>query len=308
MVKTINQSPTLTSQKQRFDYIDIARGIAIITVIFGHIFYYSSDPMKWIYSFHMPLFFFISGLCFSPKKYTLWQFIKKKAKRLLSCYVILTAITWILCLLYKDRNYALSLEFLYDFVFRGIPRGYFFGFWFITAMFVIEIVCFLAYKLISLAPKYEIFGCLVFIALFALLSAKFTDTYNGFLNSHITFFNRIYAFFHNGTELKTFTGNVMMPWSLHAVIPGCAFFFGGFLLKRIIPLIKRYQMPLFAFFLMISLALAYANADRYSQVNVYNSKIFNPILFYICAFSGIFTILILSMRINKSEILQYFGQ
>lgn len=50
----------------RFDYIDIAKGFAILTVLIGHILIYDvygfndawnvSKLVKLIYSFHMPLF------------------------------------------------------------------------------------------------------------------------------------------------------------------------------------------------------------------------------------------------------------
>lgn len=57
---------------KREKYIDIAKGIAIISVVSGHILIYNiygfndvwneSPLVKFIYSFHMPLFIFFSGL------------------------------------------------------------------------------------------------------------------------------------------------------------------------------------------------------------------------------------------------------
>ena len=54
-------------------YIDLIKGIAIITVIIGHLIQYTSVGnfnfyenyiYKFIYSFHMPLFMLISGYLF----------------------------------------------------------------------------------------------------------------------------------------------------------------------------------------------------------------------------------------------------
>lgn len=46
---------------KRLDYIDYTKGFGILLVILGHI-YDTSNPIKiWLYSFHMPLFFIISG-------------------------------------------------------------------------------------------------------------------------------------------------------------------------------------------------------------------------------------------------------
>ena len=73
--------------QNRIVYIDALRGFAILLVIVGHLiqFNYSSgieNPIfNIIYSFHMPLFFFISGYVHSfSKKYTPLSFIKKKSK------------------------------------------------------------------------------------------------------------------------------------------------------------------------------------------------------------------------------------
>jgi acyltransferase len=46
----------------RFDFIDNMKGIGILLVILGHLNFFM-DPffVDIIYSFHMPLFFFVSG-------------------------------------------------------------------------------------------------------------------------------------------------------------------------------------------------------------------------------------------------------
>lgn len=57
----------------RLRHIDIARGIAILMVVFGHSeivthsFITQGKLFKVIFSFHLPLFFFLSGLFFKPK-------------------------------------------------------------------------------------------------------------------------------------------------------------------------------------------------------------------------------------------------
>lgn len=48
-------------QKKRIDYLDIVKGIGIILVIFGHLSMRSQLTRIIVYSFHMPLFFIISG-------------------------------------------------------------------------------------------------------------------------------------------------------------------------------------------------------------------------------------------------------
>ena len=49
------------SQKTRWNYIDILKGIGIILVVLGHTDRISDDLLKWIFSFHMVLFFVVAG-------------------------------------------------------------------------------------------------------------------------------------------------------------------------------------------------------------------------------------------------------
>ncbi|WP_244834600.1 acyltransferase family protein [Clostridium sp. BJN0001] len=47
--------------KERIDYFDYVKGIAILLVIWGHLNYCNDNIRMFIYSFHMPLFFIVSG-------------------------------------------------------------------------------------------------------------------------------------------------------------------------------------------------------------------------------------------------------
>lgn len=70
---------------KRIDYIDILKGLAMILVVVGHIAFISSDTHKYIYSFHMPLFFVCYGLTYKSKKYdskTIKQIVLSKIKRI----------------------------------------------------------------------------------------------------------------------------------------------------------------------------------------------------------------------------------
>ena len=52
---------------QRMTYLDCAKGVAIILVVLGHIDMGNNPLNNWIYSFHMPLFFVLSGMLMSYK-------------------------------------------------------------------------------------------------------------------------------------------------------------------------------------------------------------------------------------------------
>ncbi|WP_367118171.1 acyltransferase family protein [uncultured Clostridium sp.] len=55
--------------KTRLNFIDILKGIAIVLVVLGHILYNQNNLIRiWLYSFHIPLFFIISGYLLNFKK------------------------------------------------------------------------------------------------------------------------------------------------------------------------------------------------------------------------------------------------
>lgn len=82
---------------KRIQYIDILRAIAIILVIIGHIPYpdFNAELHKWIYSFHIPLFFFVSGISLSFTNYqklNLKTILKKRFIHICSPYFIWTIV------------------------------------------------------------------------------------------------------------------------------------------------------------------------------------------------------------------------
>ena len=81
------------SQSNRILWVDIAKGIGIIMVVFGHMIDGNSKLGMYIWSFHMPLFFFLSGL-FMSSTLSL-QSVKKRARQLLLPCIIFTVISCI---------------------------------------------------------------------------------------------------------------------------------------------------------------------------------------------------------------------
>ena len=72
---------------KRIKWIDTAKGIGLLLVILGHL--HVPYMTTWIYTFHMPLFFFLSGVVFSGSKYTFKEFLVKKIKSLVVPYFCL---------------------------------------------------------------------------------------------------------------------------------------------------------------------------------------------------------------------------
>ena len=53
---------------QRKTYIDMAKGVGILLVIFGHAMTGENRIVSWQCTFFMPMFFICSGLCYSKPK------------------------------------------------------------------------------------------------------------------------------------------------------------------------------------------------------------------------------------------------
>lgn len=77
--------------KGRITYIDSAKGIGIILVIFGHLLSLDSPLSSIIYSFHMPFFFLVSGI-FANASGKFFPYLSKQIKRLLVPFLIVFAI------------------------------------------------------------------------------------------------------------------------------------------------------------------------------------------------------------------------
>ena len=121
---------------QRLSYIDVIKGIGILLVILQHCLgggTLGSTPglQKTIASFHMPLFFFISGFLYKKKTYK--DYLFSRMTGLVIPYGIVSIINWILlnvCIVLKK---VMSIENLFQIL-------KFEGYWFILCLIYISIV------------------------------------------------------------------------------------------------------------------------------------------------------------------------
>lgn len=74
--------------KERLSWPDLARGAAVFLVALGHSPLVAEELKCWIYSFHMPLFFFISGYFLVRKEDSVRNMIRKKACSMLPLYFL----------------------------------------------------------------------------------------------------------------------------------------------------------------------------------------------------------------------------
>ena len=146
----MNNTAEVQKGKKRFTEVDIARGIGILFVVLGHAIKQTEVSAGWIrvltyiiYSFHMPLFFCLSGFV-SAKILTMdrnmrFQYIKDRAWRLLIPYFTIG-------LIYIPIKLKLSYAAVKPFTLSDIPKLLIgqnpdVSLWFLYVLFVIEAAC-----------------------------------------------------------------------------------------------------------------------------------------------------------------------
>ncbi len=77
----------------RKEYLDIAKGIGILLMVLAHCPLVYNPIKQWIYSFHMPLFFFVAGMVWNKSSHEkrgffTWKFLYDKVLRLIiPCFI-----------------------------------------------------------------------------------------------------------------------------------------------------------------------------------------------------------------------------
>lgn len=129
-----------TGNNIRLDWADVAKGIGIFLMVMGH----SGLPMvihDWIYSFHMPFFFILSGYFFKSGKYKTVEYIVRKFRTIIVPYVFFVISIEILrfCGDSLELNIP-SPRSIQDVVVYGRDLG---ATWFLTSLFFTEIIYYL---------------------------------------------------------------------------------------------------------------------------------------------------------------------
>lgn len=132
---------------KRLYYLDNARGLALLGVIIGHIFQYDNILITWIYSFHIPLFFIISGSLLYYKDTVNKNFLDliiSRIKSILLPYIIFCFVNIIFNLILTPSLETLKWTILQTTTFFGIGAT-----WFLPALFISEIILILINKYIN---------------------------------------------------------------------------------------------------------------------------------------------------------------
>ncbi len=260
----------------RKSFIDVAKGIGIILVVLGHLDADGQISRSLIYSFHMPLFFMLSGV-FSNTKTDFFTYLKKNFLALYLPYFIFVLVDAVACVLLN----GLSIGFVaYDKAKELAGIG--FGalnrpIWFLFALFIIKI----AYYFISKAKALKIAAVLLGVAFV-------------FLNGRLTY----------------------RPDFLWLVSVPCLSFYalGDIFKEEILEIDFKIQKrrPLFAALTVALLALLTVSANANICVDMTMYQYGNTALFFANALVGCFAIFALSVLLSEirpvARALTFYGQ
>lgn len=253
--------------KKRLEWIDLAKGIGIILMVVGHMPSIPSAVHNWIFSFHMPLFFFLSGYMFKKKKVKVC--FRNSIKKYLEPYFIYSVLFIIVdYIFFKDVN-AMK-ESIKRFL---LGQGGFDVLWFFASMFWIQTI----YNFIEETIDDEKYARAAVIAL-SVVAYGFTILKIGIAFKFSTSIVSI-LFFATGVEFK----KVEAKWkwaNLNSYI------------KMLIWLTVNVS------------CLAIINRAGWSVLDINSQQYGNLLITYVAAISGILFIVYLSRILENCKIMK----
>lgn len=263
------------STYSRVPWIDIAKGYGTLLVIYAHL--GVGTIHSWMYSFHLPLFFFLSGYVFSTK-YNFKDFLFRKIKSIVIPYFCLGIPIY----LFREFYFIISDQFSFEDAMQHLQQFILqqrlWTLWFIACLFCLNIIFYLLIKFCR--KEWQ-------IALISVLLACL-----GLLYYHL--------------------GGSPLYWNFDVCFTAMPFFAVGYLYKLhtniVDQLIMPKRLPLFLLFGIINLISWRLSLDETGLgLEMFASNYGNPIFTYIAAYTGIFCVIIASKWITIEPI-RYIGE
>lgn len=277
-------------KKQRIEWVDILKGIAIISVVIGHRaggngLLIPTALKVWIYSYHMPLFFFLSGVVFSIDKFTNFkEFLVKKIKTLLLPMVIFSMVRIIFCYVYyflilgnESYNTIKMLRLTAGIIIQRTSGNYRGCLWFLNCLFLSHIILYWVIKLLK--NKYKFILCALFI------------------------------FYSLGVLYVKLIG-IQLPWYIELSFIAVIFCGMGYLLKKNKGLIlNKMSWVTTVIFFIVNVLATYENYLVAGKgVDLVFGSIGNPILYLLESFAGILAFVSLFRNVKGLKVIQYIGR
>ena len=133
----------------RIEYIDIAKGIGILLVALAHadVTLFSPYLHRLIYSFHMPLFFFLSGYFFNPE-ISFFALLKKRFHTILKPYLVTIFLIYMISLSFTNMRFATAIGRIAKSLYATGHYIDWVQLWFLPSLFITSLFSFLLYRLV----------------------------------------------------------------------------------------------------------------------------------------------------------------
>ena len=135
---------------KRIEYLDIARGIGILLVVLGHNDFEALSVYvhQVIYSFHIPLFFFLSGY-FINTSMPFFEFFKKRFNSLLKPYFFTIFLIYFVSVSFEKMGFTMAITRIVKSLYGTGHYLDWVQLWFLPELFVVSLYAFLFITLIS---------------------------------------------------------------------------------------------------------------------------------------------------------------
>lgn len=274
---------------KRLTYFDMAKGLGILLVVLGHIEYISEPLRAWISSFHMPLFFVVSGMLIHYKDELSKDFseiLRKKWKSILIPYLWFSLLYFLIdilnVLLHKIDPHTFWVNLIHSATFYGVSV-----LWFLPALFLAETgFLFLTKKLPRAVSIITILLCALFAYMAQLGISQINMAHEGsLLITSLIDFVRVFL-----------RGAIAMSFV-------CIAYYSFYLLKKMDTFSIR-GLLLGILLFLINLPLSQIN----ECVDFHYIILKNVPLFYLCALLGSFGLIIICINCRYVPSIGYFGR
>lgn len=192
--------------------VDVLKGIAIVLVVLGHVIQYNTNDYlenslwRFIYSFHMPLFFAISGYLIHKKSNIDHMWILKRFKRLMVPFIFWTIVK----LISSDNKKEFAMAVLKN------PDN---SLWFLLVLFEINMIWFVSRKTIK-NDKYLIVGRLIIVAVINVVNLLLNQG-NGWFGIPLVAEHIVY--FYTGYLFGNIINNITITKKVKILVPSLCF-------------------------------------------------------------------------------------
>ena len=132
---------------QRIGYLDIARGIGILLVVLGHNDLGGLSPFahRFIYSFHIPLFFFLSGY-FLDASIPFLDYFRKRFHAILKPYLFTIVLIYFASVSFEKMGFQAAITRIIKSLYGSINYIDWGQLWFLPQLFVVSLYAYLVVR------------------------------------------------------------------------------------------------------------------------------------------------------------------